>query len=540
MHVKHHIRFPSEPLLKQQSMAIPTLLDYASDKMLIHLLVKERAKCRRRNRCETHHHLDKDCDLSELTTRKKLSRLMPPRYNWVRPSKREKLANGALDTSKNAEKALLLTISRDKKLQKQGHTFDYLDEQQAFFSKIRSRLSTGSLTFESPRLLPILKDTEKQADGTLIVTCRPLSVYAQLEDKILLALTSRYLTRYFDCFLHENILSYRHARDFYNQKHHVTNFNDGIRLIAAFRDAHASETIYAADCDIKKFYDIIPHQVVLDCFRRMLSHSSLSGDGKEQVMRVLSAYLASYNFYTNALLESRQNDDVFSKIRRRLHDSDKKNTYQLGWVDELLTEAPEQLRAVGVPQGGALSLQIANIVLNDTDQALASAKDPNRLFIRYCDDMILLHTDYSECCRLMDAYTDSLTAHGLYYHPFKSVSDCSTQEFWHIKSHRPFLWADGDGNSNRYIGFLGYEIRRDGRMRLRKSNIQRFEEKISRLRFVLHRYRKKHSDADYQAHRDKMIETLLNGIQFYEAFDLDSFKLRRQYQHIKNLAQRLL
>ena len=39
-------------------MAIPTLLDFATDKMLIHLLVKERAKCRRKNRSETHHSLD--------------------------------------------------------------------------------------------------------------------------------------------------------------------------------------------------------------------------------------------------------------------------------------------------------------------------------------------------------------------------------------------------------------------------------------------------------------------------------------------------
>jgi len=163
-------------------MAIPTLLDFATDKMLIHLLVKERAKCRRKNRSETHHNLDKELDFFELTTRKKLSRLMPPRYSWIRPSKREKLANGALDTSKNAEKALLLTISRDQKLQKQGKSFDYLDEQQAFFLDIRKRLLADNLTFESPRLLPILKDAEPQADGTLRVTCRPLSVYTQLED----------------------------------------------------------------------------------------------------------------------------------------------------------------------------------------------------------------------------------------------------------------------------------------------------------------------------------------------------------------------
>ena len=520
-------------------MVIPTLLDYASDKMLIHLLVKERAKCRRRNRSDKHHHLDKDCDISELTTRKKLSRLMPPRHTWVRPSRRVTLSNGAQDTSKNAEKALLLTISRDKELQKQGKNFDYLNEQQTFFSRIRCRLSDKHLTFESPRLMPILKDTKKNADGTLNVICRPLSVYTQLDDKIILALASRYLTHYFDRYLHTNILSYRPARDFQGNKHYVTDFNDGIRLISAFRDDHASETIYAADCDIKKFYDIIPHQVVQDCFLRMLNQSSLSDDGKAQVMRVVEGYLSSYNFYTNALVESQHNDEVFANVRRRLHDGDSNNTYLIGWVDELLNGSPKQYKNLGVPQGGSLSLLIANIVLNDTDQAVIKTEDPNRLFIRYCDDMILLHTDYSECCRLMQTYTDSLKAHGLYFHPFRSVSECSRREFWHIKSHLPFLWDDGDGNCNRYIGFLGYEIRRDGRMRLRKGNIKRFEEKIDRLRFTLRRYRMKHDKTEYESHREKTLRNLLNGINFYEAFDFNRFKNGRQYKYITELVNQL-
>ena len=520
-------------------MSIPTLLEFASDKMLTRLLVKERVKCRRRNRDEKHHHLVKKCDISELTNRKKLSRLMPPRYRWVRPSKRPVLPNGAHDTSKNAEKALLLTISRDRRLQKQGQSFGYLNEQEAYFASIRNRLRAGTLTFESPRLMPILKDTEQQADGTLKVTCRPLSVYTQLDDKVILALTSQYLTRYFDRYLHDNIISYRPARTFHGQKHYVTDFNDGIRLIKAFREAHATDTIYASDCDIKKFYDIIPHQVVIDSFRRMLGQSSLSEDGKEQVMRVLSAYLASYNFYTHSLQESRHNDKVFAKLRHRLHDDKHHNTYSLGWVEELLQNEPEKQRQVGVPQGGSLSLLIANIVLNDVDQAVITGEDTHRLFIRYCDDMLLLHTDYSECCRLMKTYTDALTAHGLYFHPFKHVSECSRRDFWHIKSHHPFLWGDGDDNSNRYIGFLGYEIRRDGRMRLRKSNIKRIEEKVDRQRFALHRYRKKNDASQYEAHRKKTCNNLLNGIHFFTAFDTPLFKRGSQYRHILKIVQSL-
>ena len=522
------------------------MIEYASDKMLTLLLIKERAKCRRRNRSETHHHLDKVCDIDGLTTRKMLSRMMPPRYTWVRPAKRKKLPNGAVDTSKNAEKALLITIKRDRKLQKEGATFGYLDEMQSFFVRIRKRLTDDKFQLESPRLMPILKDIEKQENGTLKVTCRPLSVYSKLEDKIILALTSRYLTRYFDRYLHENILSYRPARKFLGKEHYVTDFNDGVRLIKIFRERHNTGNIYATDCDIKKFYDIIPHPVVRDCFRRLLDRSDLVDEGKVQVMRVVEAYLASYNFCTNALKESQKHPEVYAKVRRRLHDGECKNSYLLGKVD--IPE--EEYLQRGVPQGGALSLLVANIVLNDVDRVIVERPDDNRLFIRYCDDMILMHTDYKECCRLMDLYAQSLRDHGLFYHDFESVKDSkcftsndgqavtTTGHFWKIKSHRPFLWGKGDGDSNLYVGFLGYEIRRDGRMRLRKSNIERFDEKFDRLRYALQRYRKSHTEEEFLAHQEQVLDKVMKGVEFYSAFDLRVFKCSSQYRHLEKMKRR--
>lgn len=532
-------------------MSIKTLIEFASDQMLTQLLVKERAKCLRRNRSDKYHHLDQDCKLDELSTRKMLSRMMPPRYTWVRPpsSKRKKLPNSALSNRKNAEKALLLTIKRDEKERKDnGKAFGYLDELHAYFDRIRKRLSEGQLQLESPRLMPIFKDKEKLSDGTWKITCRPLSVYTKLDDKIILALTSRYLTRYFNRYLHENILSYRAARDFQGEKHHVTDFNDGIVLIKAFREKHDAECIYAADCDIKKFYDIIPHEVVRECFRRMLDTSRLSEDGKGQVMRVLDAYLNSYNFNTHALKQSQDHPGVFGKVQKKLRDKEGLNTYLLGKVDI----PNEEYQHRGVPQGGALSLLIANIVLNDVDKVIVDHSDDNRLFIRYCDDMILLHTDYDECCRLIDRYARSLSDHGLIYHNFEQVSESkccpseggqsvdTTKHFWEIKSHLPFLWGKGEGNSNFYIGFLGYEIRRDGCMRLRKSNIERFDEKFVRLRYALRRYQKKHSEEkNYLPHRKQMIDKTIKGIEVYTAFDLEQFKHHAQYRHLEKQREKL-
>ena len=517
-----------------------TLLEFATDNRLAILLIKERAKCRRRNRdAKKPHILDRECDIDDLSSRKMLSRLMPPRRQWVTPSKRAKLRNGATDTSKNAEKALLLTISRDRRLREKGASFPYLDEMDAFFSRIRKRLSSDDLQLEKPRLMPILKDTKEMGGGVLLVTCRPLCAYSRLEDKIILSLTSRYLTRVVDRYLHNGLLSYRPPRLFRGENHHRVDFNDGIELIKDFRNEHNDSDIYAADCDIKSFYDIIPHQVVRDCFWRLLNRTCLDEEGKGQVMKVVEAYLKSYNFYNDAWLKAQQDDSVYAKVRRRLHDHDKRNMYQLGWADEIKGKTEEELLHLGVPQGGALSLLVANIVLNDVDRVFTENEDPNRLFMRFCDDMILLHTDYEECCRLMERYAESLREHGLYYHDFKCVADCSRREFWGIKSHRPFLWGEGEDNSNSYIGFLGYELRRDGKMRLRKSNIERFKEKFDRQRYALRRYSKKHTPEETEQHQKKVLDNILNGVAFYTAFNQSAFKKSRQFKYLEKLRDRL-
>ena len=475
--------------------------------------------------------------------------MMPPRKSWVRPSKRVKLPNGAVDTSKNAEKALLLTIERDRRRYLDDARPDYLKELDAFIAEIRGKLEADGLTLDPPRLMPILKSVKKMEDGRMEVTCRPLSTYSRLEDKVILSVTSRYLTKYVDRQLHENILSYRSARNFHGIEHHVTDFNDGVKLLKAFREEHDGQRIFAADCDIKKFYDIIPHEVVRGCFERMLDSLHLCKEGKRQVMNVVGAYLKSYNFYDNAWMEAENHKEVFFKVRRRLHDNEGGNIYRLGWVEELLKQPEEERRKVGVPQGGALSLLVANIVLNDVDHVITENDDDDRLFIRYCDDMILLHTDYNECCQLMDRYAESLTNHGLYFHEFEEVkeakckdtdkAECTNDHFWKIKSHKPFLWGDGTGNSNRYIGFLGYEMRCDGRMRLRKSNIERFKEKANRLHYALRRYAKKHTPEEYAQHEEKVIANLIGGVEFYEALDMKTFKQGSQYRYMKELTEKL-
>ena len=78
-------------------MAYKTLLEFATDRNLFILLAKERAKYLKRNDNAKKHKLDKSTDIFELLDDKQnrilLSRLMPPRYKWVRPKKRKVKSN---------------------------------------------------------------------------------------------------------------------------------------------------------------------------------------------------------------------------------------------------------------------------------------------------------------------------------------------------------------------------------------------------------------------------------------------------------------
>jgi hypothetical protein len=151
--------------------------------------------------------------------------------------------------------------------------------------------------------------------------------------------------------------------------------------------------------------------------------------------------------------------------------------------------------------------------------------------------MILLHTDQDKCQTLMDSYTHSLVDHHLYYHDFKPYTD--RRSFWRVKSHQPYLWGDGDiGSSNRYIGFLGYELRRDGRLRLRKSNIDSLKERFKRQEIIHHRHEKDHTKTKAEELTRKAINRILDSPSVYTAFDQKQFQNGSQYKYLDKLRKK--
>jgi len=537
-----------------------TIAQFAIDKRIVRLLIKERIKCSRKNLGQHDFSIHPEEALDEQTARKFLSTIMPPRSTWVRPKHRTKFKqpDKKLDIKKINAQAIWLTIQRDKA--DQAHPHPYLERLDKYIHHIQSLLCSNNLSFHEPELIALHKST-KYVDGHRVITYRPLSVYTYLDDKIILAIASRYLTQKFNKYLHPNILSYRCARPFEEEKHCVTDFNDGIKLIGRFREQHNNDTIYASDCDIRKFYDTINHDVIRNCFKKMFTAFGISQEAESQLMVVLNAYLNSFNFTANVLRKSESAG--FWKQAYHRHRPEPNDVCRFEWLSDAdgakcygsVQAFNEAKPHIGVPQGGALSLMIADVVLNDVDQTagLPDATDTNRLFIRFCDDMILLHTSETECQRLMQAYEQSLTEHKLVYHAFEDIPKyedyptATRDSFWHQKSHKPFLWGDGTGNSNRYVGFLGYEMSRDGEVRLRRSNEQKFDDKFRRFYYSVYRQVKKHNTrlakVDTLIKRfEKSMTHLVESINYYEGlqlFDYSHKQIVRLDRHRREMLRRI-
>jgi len=72
------------------------------------------------------------------------------------------------------------------------------------------------------------------------------------------------------------------------------------------------------------------------------------------------------------------------------------------WPDEILRKmhASDDLTAIGIPQGGALSCFLTNVVPDEADRAIEHLREPGGLEIenlRYCDDLMILSPDSAAC-----------------------------------------------------------------------------------------------------------------------------------------------
>jgi hypothetical protein len=93
--------------------------------------------------------------------------------------------------------------------------------------------------------------------------------------------------------------------------------------------------------------------------------------------------------------------------------------------------------------------------------------DRDLTYVRYCDDMIMMHPRKGKCIKYMRAYQAELSKLKLLPHIASAV--VYGPEFWQTKSKEPYKW--GPRGRVPWIGFVGYEINAAGDVRVRKSSL---------------------------------------------------------------------
>ena len=288
--------------------------------------------------------------------------------------------------------------------------------------EVRGSVMRGTVDFEKPRMIRI---SNGYKDG--IQQFREVASFDRLSDRVILSRATAYVRDMLEGVLGDCCYSFRRSPDMSHQL--------AIARLQDWRREHANGSMFVAECDIKKFFDNISHDVVRRCWKKI---------GFDPIAaKVLEAYLAVYSN---------------SNVERR-----------------------------GLPQGGSFSTVLANLVLHEADEAVLRIQCGNLFYARYCDDVVIAHPDESVCRAALEAYAAALSDLELPIHPVEPFVYCPADgqatTYYVIKSKGPFRWnksAVGEMNCAPWVSFLGSQVRHDGETRIRKESIEKHIRSLGR------------------------------------------------------------
>ena len=98
-------------------------------------------------------------------------------------------------------------------------------------------------------------------------------------------------------------------------------------------------------------------------------------------------------------------------------------------------------------------------------------KDGELLYVRFCDDMLIIHPNKEKCNYAFQQYLSSLRKKKLVVHQPVDPPYLTAKKFWSEKSKSCYKWGNEGAMGSPWIGFVGYEIHHQGHIRVRKSSL---------------------------------------------------------------------
>lgn len=442
------------------SAAFPILDSYLSEAAISKRLARARIQVAQKRHDQ---HFLYNLNLSHRNPAKKLGNdaeqlcgMLPPRRAWARSNR---VVRSRFSSKRITEISILNAI---KIARRSKDTPAWLSNLRVFIKQTRRRLhDVKRMEIAAPRVTLIPKDKVKK-------TFRPLATFS-LSDQAIIGPTADCLRATIDGLLSKSCYAFRTCPPGRSAPQH----HDAVEDLRSYIVKNNANAIYVAECDIQKFFDAVSHEVATKSLEAMLSELRAQGRFYDRRIPIIfKAYLASYTYPASV-------DKVAPAILAKM----RVPSGSVPWVREEIEKFyPDGMpETVGVPQGGALSPVIANIVLHTADLAIHKKAielgETNYFYARYCDDMVIASTDRKVTQALFDAYLAALRSLRLPYHPPTQVEKFSKNYFDH-KSKAVYPYgSEYCGGVTPWIAFLGYQIRYDGRLRVRKSSISKEIEK---------------------------------------------------------------
>ncbi|MBR3921832.1 MAG: hypothetical protein IKJ45_01850 [Kiritimatiellae bacterium] len=283
----------------------------------------------------------------------------------------------------------------------------------ALVNEVQEAVFAGRVEFEQPRMIQVPKGYR---DGRM--EFREVASFDSVADRVILSRMTAYVRDVLESVLTGPCYSFR--------KDGAITHQLAVERLKEWRGRFVDGSLVVAECDIKKFFDNISHDVV----RRRWNEVGFDA----QAEKVLEAYLNVY-----------------------------------------ATKAGR-----GLPQGGSFSTVLANLVLAEADAAVLRVAGEGAFYARYCDDVVFASADEAECRRMMSAYEEALARLDLPMHPVEPFiyrsADGRKTRYYSIKSKGLFRWKEaecGEENCAPWVSFLGCQVRYDGETRIREESIDK-------------------------------------------------------------------
>lgn len=402
------------------------------------------------------HFLDNISNDNRLQYKDEIYNYFPPRRSWVRLSKIDR-KSGLKSSLEINEQQLLYTIKKHKR--KYSNNSDqkpnWLIELDKLLTKIRFiALKDETYQFEKPKIIPTPKDKTK-------TQFRPIAKYAFI-DQIIIKQLSKYLIFQFDLYFSDQSFAFR-KNQLHKKRSKKFDHHEAFLEIIKFWKSNNQQSLYVAESDLEKFYDTINHSIIINKYNEFSKKHKI--DISDRATNLFLNYLKSYTFNKFVLDKSKnphEDNIIFPWPKKQL---------QIYYNDI-------NIENIGVPQGGAISVFIANLVLHYADKEISKY---NKIFpvfyARFCDDIIILHKWKWRTKFALSVYNRSIKKLKLVFHKPQPLT-VYNKDFWEIKSKLPYKWGNTLKNGFPWLSFVGYQLHSSGIIRIRRKSFIKERDKI--------------------------------------------------------------